>query len=226
MRMERALTEASTVPTRRRHRFRWVGGFLGFVLAAVGTFTIPQVQGFVTARAADWGGAATDCNRQSTMAGYDDYATMFPGSTKVTPARTVNVIVERSDTASGRVDLKLTTNHPKEVHAELLLVGGIYGQPRSYDFLVKAGDAGKESPAEGACETWATWRKWDAVDPSGSSDNTWVIAGAWGQRTYCFTLISAADWNEIASGEGALTEPMCAVATWDPSWGWMASPPK
>lgn len=224
--MEAVLTGANAGPTRRRRRFGWIGGFLGFVLAAVGTFTIPQVQGFVTARAADWGGAATDCNQQSTMAGYDDYSSMFPGSTKVPPARTVNVIVERSDTAPGRVDLKLTTNHPKEVHAELLLVGGIYGQPRSAHFLIKGGGGSKDDPVEGACETWASWRKWDAVDPADGSDSIWTISGVWGQHTYCFTMISAANWDELMSGEGALTEPVCAVATWDPSWGWMASPPK
>lgn len=180
-----------------------------------------QIQGLLTSFSAKWlTGAGNDCNKKDavlrTWTGDSDSDT----ARDIPTAEIITISQHPSSAYPGRATLRVEIAARPVEQGWLLVTQGRYGQPNTLDFDRLGAEASRPDVAE--CTEW--YRYFSRTDQQG-----WALAahfdGLWGERTYCFTVHTGADYGEIVAGNTVSSEPRCHTIHWNPSWGWMEWPP-
>jgi len=198
------------------------GKAVGFAITLVGVIAsvlavvlVPHAQGWATSTWARATGVGGDCNGQVGAMAYYDGRSQFSGTT-TNAQGVVDATPMLSTTTPGRVDVKVRTHHAEGRPAEVLLIHGTYGFQTNYDFVLL--DLKAANPEPGSC---VTWYRYHLNEDQSKFLMGWTLPALWGEHTYCFTLITGADFKTIQSGGGVVHSPYCAVMKWENAWGEM-----
>lgn len=192
---------------------------LGAIAGIISLNFVPGFQGFRDSTLAQWGGANSDCDGSEKLAAYYEIDHLFAKQMAVAEIHKHEV---RASEEPGRVDLTVfVKREPGAPALDAILVSGVYGakNPEAKRNFIEDDE---DELLPGEC---ATWRVRFDVPEDVSESYKYTVYGAWGERPYCFAVLTypetkSAGWRAVHT-----SEPYCFVAHWENSWGEMKSPP-